>query len=247
MYLALLAAVVITLLSVVGAFFFGTHGKLRGTHRFVLPLSIGVLLGVVFFELIPEALHEAETYGSAAIVAGFLGFYLLSHKLRTYHHHHDKECNECVHPASAKLVLMGDAVHNFADGIVIASAFAINPAVGVATALGIALHEIPQEIAEFSILIGSGLSRGAAIARNMLSASIVIVGVLFTSLLFSFSETLVGVLIGVAAGNLLYIAATDLLPELDREHAKRGHFWQVFSSVLVGLVVMAFLVGSGHA
>lgn len=243
---ALIASIAIALISLIGVFLFRRKQYIRGTHRFLLPLSVGVLLAVVFFELLPETFHEAEHSGSIAVVVGFLGFYLLSHWLRTYHHHHTNECVDCVSPSSAKLVLAGDAVHNFSDGIVIAGAFLIDPAVGIATTIGIALHEIPQEIAEFSILVASGLSKMRAALLNLYSASSVVLGTIVTYFIAEYVEHAHGIILGVAAGNLLYIAATDLLPELDHEHKEKGHFWQVFISMLAGLVVMVFVLSFGH-
>ena len=243
---ALFAAIFVATVSFVGVLFFGNNGFIKGTHRFILPAAVGVFLGVIFFELIPEALHESEEYGSIAIVIGFLGFYLLSHILRTYHHHHTKDCEDCVDRSGAHLLLFGDAIHNIADGIVIASAFLVDPVVGLITTVGIALHEIPQEIAEFSILISAGYTKLQALLRNFLSASSIILGVLVTFLTLETIENALGILIGIAAGNLLYIAATDLLPELNKEHAKQGHFWHVFLSVVVGLVVIAGILEWSH-
>lgn len=243
---ALIASVSIALLSLVGIFVFGRSGRITGEHRFVLPIAIGILLAVVFFELIPETLREAGERGSIAIVVGFLGFYLLSHLLHTYHHHGVTECDECERASSAQLILVGDGVHNIADGIVIASAFLVDPAVGIAATIGIGLHEVPQEIAEFSILVRAGYTKIQAALRNLISASSIVVGVLLTFLVVEYTENVLGIIIGLAAGNLLYIGATDLLPELDAEHAKQGHFWQVFLSVVVGLVLMASIIQISH-
>ena len=179
---AVLAAVAVAFLSLIGVFIFGNRGHLAGTNRFIVPVAMGVFLGVVFFELIPETLEAGGEYGSLAIVAGFLSFYLLSYLLHTYHHHHDAHCDtgDCEDRAGASLLLVGDAVHNLADGIVIASAFLINPAVGIATTIGIALHEIPQEIVEYGVLLKAGYTKGKAALLNLISASTVVIGVVLT-------------------------------------------------------------------
>ncbi len=243
MFEALLGALCITLLSLVGVFFFGKSGRLTGSHSFVLPIAVGVFLGIVFFELIPETLEASHEWGPVSILFGFLGFYLLSHFLDTFHHHHSDDHDACSKNGARKL-LIGDAVHNIADGIVIASAFMINPVVGVLTTIGIALHEIPQEIAEFGVLIHSGYSKQKAIFYNFLSASSIFIGVLAT---YVFAETAGGylfILTGIAAGNLLYIATADLIPEL--RHSHRDHFGKTFVATLIGALTIATLITYTH-
>lgn len=243
MSLALAASILVAFLSLCGVFMFGKGGRIIGTHHFIVPVAIGVFLGVVFFELIPETLEMNEYYGPWAIIFGFLLFYLLSHLIKTYHHHHTHHADGCTEHGGT-LLLIGDGIHNIADGIVIASAFMVSPTLGFGATLGIALHEIPQEIAEFGVLLKSGYSRRRAALLNLLSASSIILGVLLT---FLFSKTFEGtlwLLTGFAAGNLLYIAATDLLPELKESH--HGHFWQSFSLTVLGIALTLLLFGITH-
>lgn len=244
MIFALIAAVCISLLSLLGVFFFGKSGHLAGTHRFIVPVAIGVFLGVVFFELIPETIEAGGFFGSVAIAIGFLSFYFLSHSLRTYHHHHDDAHDDCTNTKGATMLLIGDSIHNIADGVVIASAFLINPAVGIAAAIGIALHEIPQEIAEFGVLLKAGYSKKKAFFYNFLSASSIFIGVLVTYAFSSFGD-LVWIITGLAAGNLLYIAASDMIPELNH-HSHQSHFMQTFFSTLIGLVTIVAILTWSH-
>jgi zinc and cadmium transporter len=247
MVYALAAALGIALISLLGALLLGQNALTNRLGRFILPFAVGTFLSVAFFELIPEALHESETWGPYAIAAGFLFFYVLSHIVRTYHHHHDDHCQDEGTKAAASLVLTGDAIHNFADGIVIAAAFLVDPMVGVAATLGIALHEIPQEIAEYAILIRAGYSKTKAALYNLLSASSVILGVAIAYLSLSYAEGLLGILIGIAAGNLLYIAASDVIPELHHDHLHSGSFWRSFAATLLAMVLMGLLLnGIGH-
>jgi len=249
MFEALIAAFVIALFSVSGTFFFGTRGHLTGTNRFIVPAAIGIFLGVIFFELIPETLAAANQLGSIAIVGGFLAFYLFSHLLHTYHHHHDEsrahgEC--CGDMRSASMLLIGDAIHNIADGIVIATALLVAPGAGIAAAIGIALHEVPQEIAEFGVLLRAGYSKLRAAIYNLISASTIILGVALT---FIFIETLDGylwILTGIAAGNLLFIAASDLIPQLQAEHRGNSTFMTTFLATLVGMIFIVLLIGWSH-
>lgn len=254
MFEAFLAAGAVSLLSLIGVFFFGKEGHLTGAHRFIVPVAIGVFLGVIFFELIPETLEHAPFYGSVAVVVGFLSFYLLSHYLRTYHHHHDNHDTDdhCENKHGASMLLIGDAVHNIADGVVIASAFLINPIVGIAVTIGIALHEIPQEIAEYGVLLHAGYSKKKALLYNFFSALSILLGVAVSFIFINLGDY-IWILTGLAAGNLLYIVASDLIPEL-QENTHKDHFMKTFVSTIIGLIAIVTLIswsheqfGGGHA
>jgi zinc and cadmium transporter len=239
---ALIGSLSIVMLSLVGALVFRNSELTERTHRIMLPLAVGVFLGVIFFELIPETLHADELGGSIAILAGFLGFYLLSHWLNTYHHHHDDH-DACARHGARKL-LIGDAVHNTADGIAIATAFMVNPMVGILTTLGIALHEVPQEIAEFTLLKRAGYSTKRALYLNVLSALTVVFGVVLSFLFSNILGAYAFILTGIAAGNLLYIATADLLPEL--RHSHRDHFALTFGATLVGVLLIGSIITLSH-
>ncbi len=243
MFGALTSAFCIMFISLVGALFFREEKSAIHVHSFVLPIAVGVFLGVVFFDLVPETLASSPQWGPIAIVGGFLGFYLLSHFLDTYHHHTDSH-NECSH-TSGQMILIGSAIHNLADGIVIMSAFLLNPVAGVMTAVGIALHEVPQKIATFGILLQSGYSRYKASLFSVLSASSVVWGVVLTYFFMHSFAGFVFILTGVAAGNLLYIATTDLIPEL--RHSHRHHFIQTFIATLAGVLVIGGLITYTHS
>lgn len=243
MFEALLSAAIIMSLSLLGGLFFGSRGSIEKIHTHIVPLAVGVFLGIVLFELIPETLEASQTWGSVSIAIGFLGFYLLTHILETFHHHHVDDHDACTQNGARK-ILIGDSIHNISDGIVIASAFIINPLVGVLTTIGIALHEIPQEIAEFGILLHAGYTKKKALIYNLISASSIFIGVFLTYLLSQSSASISFVLTGVAAGNLLYIATADLIPEL--RHSHREHFLRTFSITVGGLIAIALLVTYTH-
>ena len=243
----ILASVAVAALSLLGVLLFGTKGHLTGTNRYILPIAIGVFLGVVFFELIPETILLGGALGSIAIAGGFLAFYLLTHLLHTYHHHHDKDSDDgCHNKAGASLLLIGDGIHNLTDGVVIASAFLINPAVGIATTIGVALHEIPQEIAEFGVLLKAGYSKRKAALYNFLSASSVILGAILTLIFAEYLGEYIWILTGVAAGNLLYIAASDFIPDVQHEQRTNGTFLNSFMMTIFGLVAITLLISWAH-
>jgi zinc and cadmium transporter len=246
---ALIAALAIAALSSVGILVFRSHSIDERLYAPFLPLSVGAFLGVTFFELLPEAFHEG-TKGSVAVTVGFLGFFLLSRVLREYHHHHtigdDSAHEDAHHKERGALVLLGDGVHNFADGVVIAVAFSISVELGVATTIGIALHEIPQEIAEFYILLRAGYTKRKALVLNLLSALTVVLGALLTNFFMDSFASLVGILIGIAAGNLLYIAASDLLPSLTNPKVARRDFLTQSGLVVAGVALIATLITVSH-
>ncbi len=246
----ILATVLIASLSLLGVAIFGGRGHLVGTHRFIVPFAIGTFLGITFLELIPSTLAGSATYGPFAILGGFLAFYLLAHSLQTYHHHHhghvdDDHCDATK--SSAVLLLIGDAVHNFVDGVVIASAFLLNPIAGWTVAFGVALHEAPQEIAEYGVLRAAGYSRGRAAAYNFLSASAVVVGAVVTVVFVSSFSHELWILTGVAAGNLLYVAMSDLIPGVHASARSTGHFLRAFVATALGIAVIATFITWSHA
>jgi zinc and cadmium transporter len=246
---ALIAALVIAGLSSVGILVFRNRSIDERFYTPFLPLSVGAFLGVAFFELLPEAFHEG-TKGSVAVTMGFLGFFLLSRALREYHHHHaigdDHAHEDAHHKERGALVLLGDGVHNFADGVVIAVAFSISTELGIATTIGIALHEIPQEIAEFYILRRAGYTKTKALVLNLLSALTVVLGALLTNFFMDSFASLAGILVGIAAGNLIYIAASDLLPSLTNPNVARRDFLKQSVLVVMGVVLIATLITISH-
>ncbi|HEX4799232.1 MAG TPA: ZIP family metal transporter [Candidatus Paceibacterota bacterium] len=241
---ALAASSLVAALSLTGVFLFKEKGYVTGTHRFILPFAVGVFLAVIFFELIPETFSTAPVGGPIALLVGFLGFYIFSFFMDTFHHHHFTHEDRCASGGAYKL-LIGDSIHNFSDGVIVATAFMINPAVGIATAIGVALHEIPQEIAEFGVLLHSGCTRKKAVLYNTLSATTIILGALVTLLLGEYIAEYLYILTGIVAGNLLYIATTDLIPELRDTH--REHFSMTFGMTLLGVIIVGTLVHYTHA
>jgi len=250
---AIAASILVALASLTGALLFGNSAKIRAAEAFLIPLTVGVFLSLVLYELIPETLLAAPDWGGVAVALGFIGFFLLSSLL---HNHFHKKMDEadCDKKSSANLVLIGDAVHNLADGVILGTAFLVDPAVGIAVAIGLALHEIPQEIVEFGILIRAGYSRLEAALRNLLSASSIVVGTLLIILISEHAAEYVWILTGIAAGNLLYLAASDLLPRVHNASREQSQIYKALFTILVGFIVMTSVItwthstfGDGHA
>lgn len=207
-----------------------------------ISLAAGALLGDAFIHLLPEAFEEAgSTATSLFVLAGILSFLMLEKFLHWHHSHGDENSEEHarVHPLG-HLVVVSDSVHNLVDGIAIGAAFIVSPEIGVATTLAIALHEIPQEIGDFGLLLHSGFSRAKALVMNFVSALTAFLGVGIAFLLAGISESLVPLIAAFAAGNFIYIALADLVPELHKTVGGKRSIAQ-FLVIIVGLTAMVGL------
>jgi zinc and cadmium transporter len=210
-------------------------------HRVVpwlVSYAVGTLLGAALLGLVPEALTSLPpTPVFATLLAGILTFFILE-KLVLWRHCHDEgECT--VHRSTATLVIVGDAVHTFVDGVVIAAAALVSLPLGVTTALAVAAHEIPQEAGDFAILLSAGHSRGRALLLNLTSA---IGGLLGAALMLLFGKQAPAALpyvLSFAAGNFLYVAMADLIPHLHKGHVDANAVRQV---VLIGLGILTIVL-----
>ena len=231
-----LAAAAVALISFVGVLFFGRSGHLSGIGHYSIPVAVGVFLSLILFELIPETLAVQPEYGPFVIAFGFISFYVLAHLL--HKKFHTSEADDCDSKGAAILLLIGDSIHNVADGVVIGGAFMIDPTVGLLTTIGLALHEIPQEIVEFGVLVRAGYTHKRALFLNLISASSIFIGVLAIALVTEHAAEYTWILLGVAAGNLLFLALSDLLPRIHGGLKKYGSIWHAAVSITLGFVIM---------
>ncbi len=228
----LLATLFVSLISLVGVItLFKKFHQGDWLHRFI-GLAVGTLLGLAFFDLLPEAVEKWEDPHRLFLVvlASIFGFFVIE---KIVHHHHcrceeDKKKHAHLKPHFIINNLIGDGLHNFIDGTIIAGAFLVDAGLGLATTLAVALHEIPQELSDFSILIYAGLSRARAIAYNLLFALMSVIGAGAVFALAGRVEQVVPVLLAVAAGNFTYLAMADLIPELQEEENGRRVLGQLF-------------------
>jgi zinc and cadmium transporter len=190
----------------------------------LISYAIGTLLGAVFLNLLPEAFARADGVPMGTIVlGGILGFFTLE-KLVLWRHCHEDSCEghgsaavaHDEHGRSGLMILVGDTIHNFVDGILIAAAFLADTQLGIVTALAMIAHEIPQEVGDFLILLNSGFRRGQAVAFNLLSSVATLGGGLLAYVTLFRVQALVPPLLGVAAASMLYVAVADLIPGLHR-------------------------------
>lgn len=191
--------------------------------KYSTPFAAGALLAAAFFDLLPESI-ELTANGSATrwVLGGILAFFLLEHFLRWFHHHHDDK-HDAKH-TTAPLIIIGDSIHNFIDGIAIGAAFLVNVPTGIVAAIAVAVHEIPQEIGDFGILLKFGLAKQKVLLVNIASALMSTAGALLTFWVGSRASLPVGILLAVTAGMFIYIAASDLIPSIhqDTKHHARG-------------------------
>jgi zinc and cadmium transporter len=211
----------------------------------MVSFAIGALLGAAFLAVLPHALESPGIHGAhvvtGVVLLGLLGFFLLE-KLVLWRHCHTHECETHTpdprhsHASAAGyLILFGDGVHNFVDGVLIAAAFLTDLHLGVVTALAVAAHEIPQEVGDFAILLHSGFRRGKAFFYNVLSSFTTVIGGVLAYFSFSVAQAAVPYVLAVAASSFIYIAVADLIPGLHKRPEPHATLQQM---LLIGAGVL---------
>ncbi len=194
-----------------------TEATLR-KHLFLLvSLAVGALIGDAFIHLIPEAYAKAPNaaYVSIAIIGGILLFFALEKILHWHHHEACEEPIHAVHP-SGRMILFSDGVHNFIDGLIIGASYLAGIEVGIATTIAIIIHEIPQEIGDFGVLLHAGYTVKRALFLNFVSALAALGGTALALIVGAATETVTLWLVPLAAGGFIYIALSDLIPEMHK-------------------------------
>jgi len=223
--------------------------------RHLVSLSTGVLLGTALLHVLPEAFESGKPpHALFLTLLGGLMFFFLLEKAELYRHghHHEHDDHHHHHGFDAEQagrggwsVLVGDSIHNFCDGVLIAAAFLADPHLGVVTALAIIAHEIPQEVGDYIVLINAGFSRMRALVYNMISGmSAVVGGVLGYYLIGPFKDHLPYMMV-VAASSFVYVAVADLIPQLQKRLSWRDTLLQIVW-LTVGLVMIAAIVHTMH-
>jgi len=236
----LLSVLVVSLISFVGVFFlFLKEKNLNKILLFLVSLSAGSLFGGAFLHLLPEAASEKGfTLTLSLSVLGGILFFFIVEKFIHWRHCHIPTSTQHPHHL-AKMNLIGDGVHNFVDGLIIAASYLVSVPVGIATTIAVILHEVPQEIGDFGVLLYAGWSKTKALFFNFFSASLAILGAIIGLVIGSGSEKFVLLIIPFAAGGFMYIAGTDLIPELHKECQPKDTFWHLTALVLgIGLMFL---------
>ena len=233
---------VISLVSLVGIFTLSLkEEKLKKAVLFLVSFAVGALFGDALIHLLPEAFEkiESKAVSSLLVLLGILIFFSLEKFVRWRHchivHHEDH-----THPM-ATVNIFGNIVHNLIDGMLIGASYLVSIPLGIATTVAILLHEIPQEMGNFAVLIHSGYKVKKAIAMNFLSALVAFLGVALALIVGRYAANFTLFLIPITAGGFLYIAGSDLIPELKHETKIAASIGQLIA-IILGISVMASLL-----
>lgn len=238
--LIVLCTLLVSIVSLIGILLFLLREELmRRAVNYLVAFAAGSLMGVALLHILPEVSEELEVKLVASlIVVGFVAFFLLEHVLRWRHCHSFFGCE--AHPFTL-MSIIGDGVHNFVDGLVIASSFLLDPALGFLTTFGIVAHEVPQELGDFGILVYGGFPKHKALYLNLFSALTAVAGGIVGFYLPLLVEESKLMLLPLAAGGFIYIAASDLLPEL--RHTTPQRSLVAVLPFLAGIGVMLLMLG----
>ncbi len=234
--LIIVATALISLCSVVGIFIINLKKSMTNELFFILiAFATGTLLGAAFLDLLPEALEMAEASRVLLYaLAGMMIFYVIEKTIHWHHGQHGGKQAEHNHKPVAYVVLVGDGLHNFFDGIAIAASFLTNIELGITTTIAVIAHEIPQEIGDYSLLIYSGFSKAKALLFNFISALAAVAGAVGFYYFAGIFENLQVIGLSVTAGAFIYATGVDLLPELHKEMSAKKSVIQLFA-ILIGI------------
>jgi zinc and cadmium transporter len=236
------AVILVSLVSLVGVLSLSLKDDvLKKYLNFFISLAIGALLGDAFIHIIPEAFEQGElgvSLISFLIISGILLFFVIEKFIHWHHHGEDKEENH-IHPVG-KLILFTDGFHNLIDGAIIGASFLVSIPLGVATTIAVVLHEIPQEIGDFAVLIHAGYSKKRALCLNFISAIIAILGLLIVFVFGNIIDNIALWVVPIAAGGFIYIAVADLIPELHKTKNTKHSLIQL-GIILIGVLSMVAL------
>lgn len=240
---AFISVLAVSLISFVGLFTLSIKSKnLKKILLYIISFSAGALLGDAFIHLLPEIISKKGFTLQISIytLTGITIFFILEKFIHWEHcHGHLTEENH-IHPF-AYTNLIGDGFHNFLDGVIIAASYLISTQVGIATTLAVLLHEIPQEIGDFGVLLHGGFTKTKALLLNFASALLAVIGVITTFLIGSSIGSIETILIPIAAGGFIYIASSDLIPELHKTTDMKKSIIQLISFIL-GIATMTSLL-----
>jgi len=213
--------------------------------RYATPFAGGALLAAVFTDLLKEGIEvdDAGTVLFAAMV-GMVIFFLAEGFLHWFHHHHQHE-DDPKDPA-VWLIIVGDTLHNALDGVAIAASFLISIPTGIVTTIAVGAHEIPQEIGDFGLMLSKGMRRKSVLLVNFFSACATVAAAVITFILGSSDKLPIGVLLGLSAGFLLYIASSDIIPTIHENRNKKHAFDLQALMLVLGVIVVVGITSFAH-
>lgn len=236
-----------SIISLIGGVFllFKQTFTLKISHL-LASFAAGALLGAAFLDLLPEALEETKGIGKESfevfiwVLFGILFFFILERGIHWFHHHQHNHESTLTKPL-VSLIIVGDSIHNFIDGVAIAATFMVSIPLGITTAFAVGAHEIPQEIGDFGVLLKEGLRKRTVLLINFFSAVAALLGAILTFAIGGRIEGLALLFIPITAGFFIYIALSDLIPEIHHEN-RRGFALYETLSLLAGIAAIFIAV-----
>ncbi len=237
------SVLIVSLVSLIGIFTIAINEeRLKRILTFLVSFAVGALFGDVFIHILPDVYEKSLStqFVPFGIIGGILLFFILE-KFIYWRHCHSGVCD--IHGVEhfVWLNLVGDGLHNFIDGLIIGASYVVSIPIGLATTIAVVLHEIPQEIGDFGILVGGGLSRRKALLFNFLCASVSVIGTVLALIFGPMMKNFSLYVLPLTAGGFIYIAGSDLIPELHKELKFSRSLLQLLS-VILGVVVMSLLL-----
>jgi len=242
---AIASVILVSLVSLIGILTISvSEERLRSALFVLVSLAAGAMFGDAFIHLLPESFQKSgdTLMPSMSVLAGILGFFILE-KFLLWRHQHSLVSNNRIHPLGY-LNLIADGVHNLIDGMMIGASYLVSLPLGIATTLAVVFHEIPQEIGDFGILLHTGFTKRRALFFNFLSATLAMLGTAVALLVGSSLESFSSVMLSFTAGGFIYIAGSDLLPELQKELEPAKSTVQLLA-MAGGIGLMLMLKGLG--
>lgn len=239
---AILSVSIVSLISLIGIFTLSIkQDKLKTILIYLISFSAGALFGDAFIHLLPKLAEETGfTISSAILVlSGILVFFILE-KFVCWQHCHMPITQTHIH-SFAYMNLVGDSLHNFIDGLIIAASYLVSIPAGIATTIAVLLHEIPQEIGDFGVMLHGGFSKIKALALNFLTALTAVIGAVIGLILNNYSNDIKLFILPIAIGGFIYIAGSDLIPELHKETGIKRSIIQVITFI-IGVLIMLSLI-----
>ncbi len=241
----LVSVIIVSLVSLIGVFTLGMKDAfLKSMLHYLISFAAGALLGDVFIHVIPEISQQGfSPRVGIYFLIGIVIFFLLEKTIVWYHTHDDEDSehhDDHANPSFVYVSIIGDSLHNFIDGLVIAASFLVSIPLGIAATIAVIFHEIPHEIGHFAILIHGGWSKGKAMLYNFGSALTSVLGAVIV-LLFAKEIQAPQLLLSLAGASFIYLAMSDIIPELHKEKSVVKSFWQIVSFI-IGVGVMALLI-----
>ena len=237
---ALISVFIVSSISLIGVLALGVNTKKLGKILlYLVSFSAGSLLGDAFIHLLPESVKK-HGFGASISLFVLSGIAVSFFVEKVIHWRHEHSASDDHIESFAYMNLFGDAVHNFIDGSIITAAYMLETRVGIATTIAVLLHEIPQEMSDFAVLLHGGFSRSKALLYNFVTAIIALAGLGFTLVMAEYADEVVTFLTPFAAGGFIYIAGADLIPQLHKERSVGSSLMQLLFFV-AGIAVMLAL------